>query len=350
MITKPLWEMSVSSPTLYMKTAFIHRLGAYGDLLHASHLPRLIKEYYKVDKLDFETSIRGIQILQNNPYIDNLSFVEAEGPNAMDRNTLFTRWEDLKDRYDLFFNLINTIEVKYCCNETDQRYYRNDEYRRSKCGEMNFYDAMTFSCNLPETYYGIRGELYYSETEHETAKQRMIKWKEEYNADWLILVALSGSSMHKRFQSAESVCNKILMKYPEALIVLTGDEACLCDEFKHSRIISKINKWNFRTVALMVKYFDFYIGPETGLTCVAHLWDTPTLQLLTAASWDNHIKYAKNAYWVQADCACSPCHKNPVTYYGCTLKNEVPLCVESFSEDKIMTEVEKAYVNRSKNA
>lgn len=322
----------------------IYRLGAYGDVLHASHLPRLIKEYYKVDRLDFETSIRGYQILQQNPYIDNLIVLKPENG---DRNTLITKWKYLEDKYDLFFNLIYSIEKQYCCNEDDQRYYRNNKYRRERCGKINFYDVMTESCNLPDVYLGTRGELYYPKSEHERAKIWMEKIKEKYNADWLILVCLSGSSMHKRFQSAESISRKILAKYPGAFIVLTGDKDCLCDEFKDERILSKVAKWNFRTVALMVKYFDFVISPETGLVCVAHLWDTPTLQLLTAASWDNHIKYAQNAYWVQSDAPCSPCHKNPVSYYGCTRKDGVPLCVTSFDEDKIMKKVEEAYVSRS---
>lgn len=328
-----------------MKTAMIYRLGAFGDVLHASHLPRLVKEYYKVDKLDFETSTRGYQILQQNPFIDNLTTIN---PNDMDKNDLFSLWNHLEDTYDLFFNLINTIEETYCCNENNYRYYMNDKFRREKCGKMNFYDSGTKACGLPDSYLGTRGELYYPKEEHGIAKKRIGIWRKQYEADWIILICLSGSSMHKRFECVESICRKILKKYPKVLIVLTGDKNCHSQVFKHPRVISKIDIWNFRTVALMVKYFDFVISPETGLVCVSHMWDTPTLQLLTAASWDNHIKGAKNAYWVQSDALCSPCHKNPVTYYGCTRKDEVPLCVVSFSEDKIMAKVEEAYVNRPK--
>jgi len=324
-----------------MKRAYIHRLGAFGDVLHASHLPRLIKEYYKVDQLDFETSTRGYSVLQGNPYIDNLYVMDIKENNA---EILNTKWQYLKDEYDLFFNLIATIELEYCCNDSDQRYYRNNTYRRSRCGKESFYDVMTASCNLPESYYGTRGELYYTEEEHTLARNRIAKIKKDFDADWIILVCPSGSSMHKKFVCMESICKKILDKYPKSCIVLTGGKDELVDEFKHPRVLSKINKWNLRTVALMVKYFDFYIGPETGLTCTAHMWDIPALQLLTAASWDNHIKGAKNAYWVYSDVPCSPCHKNAQRYYGCTIKNNLPLCVTSFDEDKIMAKVEEAYV------
>ena len=285
-----------------------------------------------------------MQILQNNPYINTLTAVDH---TKLDRATLFTKWKYMEDEYDLFFNLINTIEVEYCCNETDQRYYRNNKYRRERCGKMNFYDVMTAACNLPEVYYGTRGELYYAQEDHDKAKAWIAKTKAKYGADWIILVCLSGSSLHKRFPQAESICRRILAKYPGSFIVLTGDKDCLPQTFNGDRILSKVDKWNFRTVALMAKYFDFVISPETGLVCVSHLWNTPTLQLLTAASWDNHIKYAQNAYWVQSDAPCSPCHKNPVMYYGCTRRDGLPLCVRSFDEEKIMAKVEEAYVSRA---
>ena len=328
-----------------MKTCFIHRLGAFGDVLHASHLPRLIKEYYKVDRLDFETSTRGHIVLQGNPYIDNLIVSAIREDNS---DILLTKWAYFKDEHDLFFNLVFTIEQEYCCNDTDQKYYRTDKYRRERCGKMSFYDVMTEACGIPESYYGTRGELYYTAEEHAIAKSSIEKLKKKYNADWIILLCFSGSSLHKKFVDAEVISRMILEKYPNSCIILTGSKDELCNVFEHPRVESKIGKWNLRTVALMVKYFDFYIGPETGLTCVAHLWDIPALQLLTAANWDNHIKGAKNAYWVQSDAPCSPCHKNAQRYYGCSIKNDMPLCVSSFDKNKIMAKVEEAYVIHTK--
>jgi len=207
---------------------------------------------------------------------------------------------------------------------------------------------MTKFCELPDKYLGTRGHLWYPDKLHEDAKRWAQKTKERHDADWLILVCVSGSSLHKRFQQVDSIVHKILKKYPRSLIVLTGDEDCHDLEPKHDRIVSKIGDsgWNFRTVALNCKYCDFVISPETGLVCVSHSWDTPTLQLLTAASWDNHIKYAKNAYWVRSPIFCSPCHKSPQRYYGCPTKDKLPACV-FFNEDEIMVKVEEAYNERS---
>ena len=200
---------------------------------------------------------------------------------------------------------------------------------------------MTKACNLPDKYLGTRGGLFYEDKDHQDA----IKWvdsvREKYGVEKVILVNLSGTSLHKKFVQAESVSRKILERYPKAFIITTGDEYCKDQDFQGERILSKVAKWNFRTVALMTKYMDLTISVETGLPLIAHSWDAPCLQLLTAASYENHIMGAKNAYWLQAPIPCSPCHKNPHDYFGCPTKDNMPACV-FFDESKILDKVGEA--------
>lgn len=318
-----------------MKTCFISRFGGYGDILHASHLPELIKDYYKVDHITFETNYQGYQILQGNPFIDNLIYVPAD---KLTDNRLRKNWDWCEETYDLAFNLIYTIELAVCCNENDSRYYRNSDYRRNSFGRLSYYDVMTRACNLPDNYLGRRGKLYYQDADHLAAQEEVSKTKSKYGADRLILINLSGSSLHKKFMQAESIGRKILAKYPSTILFLTGDEACKDQVFTGDRIISWVGKRNFRSVALMTKYLDLTISVETGLPLVAHSWDAPCLQLLTAASPANHTSGAKNAYFVQSPVVCSPCHKNPHEYWGCPTKENMPACV-FFDEDKIMEQV-----------
>jgi len=322
-----------------MKTCFISRMGGIGDVLHTSHLPKLIKEYYKVDKIDFETNYQGFHVLTDNPYIDNLEFVDVTKLRA---NRMLKHLEHNKETYDLTFDFSNKIEKMYCTNENDQRYYRSTNWRRENLGKKSYYDVMTDAAGLPESYYGNRGQLYYSDEHHKLAKLWVIKAKQDHNSDFLVLINLSGSTLHKKFIQVEDVCKKILQHIPTARIYLTGDEDCKSQLFKMPRVKSMIGKWNFRTVALQCKYMDLTISCESGLALIAHSWDAPTLQLLTAASWDNHVKYSKNAYWVQAETVCSPCHRNPREFYGCPIKDEHPACI-FFDEDKILSKVGEAY-------
>ena len=326
-----------------MKTCFVSRLGGAGDIMHCAHLPELIKEHYGVTHLTWETNHHGMHILSGNPFIDDLQMVDV---SKMTFNRMFKNLEDSRERFDLVFDLSNTIEKAYCTNENDQRYYRSDKWRRENLGTKSYYDVMVDAVGLPDSYYGTRGKLYFSDKEHDHAKNTVINRKIELGCDYAVLINLSGSTLHKKFVQAESISRKILERFPKAYIVLTGDEHCKDQVFRGDRILNRVGEWNFRTVALRCKYMDLTISLESGLALIAHSWDAPTLHLLTAASFDNHVKYAKNAYWLQAETACSPCHRNPREYFGCPVKDSHPACV-FFGEDKIMEKVEEALEHSS---
>ncbi len=316
------------------KTCFISRLGGAGDVLHAAHLPELIKLHYGVDHITWETNEHGMHILTGNPFIDELQFIDV---NKMTSNRMTKNLEWAQETYDMVFDFSNTIERAYCTNENDWRYYTSDKWRRENLNK-NYYDVMVDAAGLPDSYYGNRAKLYYTDEQHKQAQDWIDEKHKKY--DEVILVNLSGSTLHKKFIQAESVCRKILDKYNNSLIILTGDKYCEGQVFKHERVISYVGSENngFRQVALKTKYVDLTISLESGLILCAHSWDAPALQLLTAASYDNHIKYAKNAYWLQAKPACSPCHKNPRDYFGCPVIDKHPACIY-FDEDSIMESV-----------
>jgi ADP-heptose:LPS heptosyltransferase len=322
-----------------MKTAFISRMGGIGDVLHAAHLPMLIKKHFGVDHITFESNYQGFHVLLNNPYIDDLQFVDV---TKLTDSRMTKHLEYQEEKCDMVFNLCNSIEKMYCTNENDQRYYRGQKWRRENLGSKSYYDVMVDFAGLPKSCYGIRPQLYYPQDEHVKAKDWVSKAKKKHDSDFVIIINLSGSTLHKKFVQAESVCEKVLEAIPSAMIYLTGDECCKDQEFKSDRVKSMVGDWNFRTVGLQCKYVDLTISFESGLALVAHSWDAPTLHLLTAASPDNHTKYAKNARWLQADVACSPCHRNPREYFGCPIKEEHPACV-FFDEEKILKEIKESY-------
>lgn len=322
-----------------MKTCFISRLGGIGDVIHAAHLPQLIKKHYGVDKIDFETNYNGFHILTNNPYIDDLQFVNV---NSMTFNRMNKHLEWAREKYDMVFDLANTIEKAYCSNENDHKYFRTTKWRQEHLGKKSYYDVMVDAVGLPDKYYGTRPTLYYPAEDSCKAKNWVKKVKEENDSDFVIIINLSGSTLHKKFIQVEEVSKMILERYPKALIYLSGDEHCTEQLFDMDRVISKVGTWNFRTVALQCNYVDLTISLESGLALVAHSWDAPTLQLLTAASYDNHVKYARNAWHIQSEVACSPCHRNPREFFGCPIREEHPECI-FFNIKEIIDKVGEAY-------
>ena len=61
-----------------MKKVLIIRYCAYGDAIHFSFLPRLLKGQ-GFDVVDLETNFKGFQLLESNPFIDKIYNAAREG-------------------------------------------------------------------------------------------------------------------------------------------------------------------------------------------------------------------------------------------------------------------------------
>lgn len=168
------------------------------------------------------------------------------------------------------------------------------------------------------------------------------KYLAKYSSKFKVLINLSGSSPHKAFVQAKEVIDKIIEAYPDAQVFTTGDKLSEGIDTDRPEVIKFSNKMPFRQVLLIAKYMNCVIGTESGMMVGASCHGTPTIQLLTAASKENHVKYAQNDYSLQSPARCSPCHKNPYDYWGCPTKDNYPLCV-FFDINRILEQIEKTH-------
>lgn len=326
------------------KRISIIRHGAYGDVIHCSHLPRLFKEK-GASFVRFEVNVKGHHILQQNPHIDELRFF-----NPQDSRWAGRSYEWLKRRIkaenedcDIVIDLGNSLERGYIAMEDMPEYYMSTEHRRDKYGSKNYYDIMNELCGLEER--GVTGEMYFSQEETNTIEEYLNK----YEGKTKILINLSGSLSQKVFVKWQEVVSDILAEYEDAIVWLTGDEECKTEIQKsmfasHDRVRNLAGKWKFRQVMCFAKYVNLVISPESGLAVAANAFNTPTIQMMTAANIQNHSIYAKNDYSIQSTAPCSPCHKGPYEFLGCPKKDNLPICTH-FEADRVMTQVRKALVN-----
>ena len=63
-----------------------------------------------MDRVDFETNYFGMHILKNNPFIDNLFYIDV---SKLTHNRMLKHLEHVREHYDLVFDLSNTIEKAY---------------------------------------------------------------------------------------------------------------------------------------------------------------------------------------------------------------------------------------------
>jgi ADP-heptose:LPS heptosyltransferase len=328
-----------------MKRALIFRLGAYGDILHLSFLPHLLKDK-GYDKVDVETGIKGYRILVNNPFIDNLAIYPSELLTGNEKKAVSTRHALQKHlkimslEYDNIFFLGGTIESAILKMEEQPEYYMHQKYRDS-FSKINYYDQTLLSAGFPEEQGKWQGEVYFTDEEHKAVEEYIDKYKDKFT----VLINVAGTSAHKQFVQAEEVARKILDKHKDALIITTGSREHESKNLKwldDKRVRTITGHQPFRQALLLAKHVNCVIGMESGLMVGANMWGTPTIQLMTAASLDNHPKYAKNDYSLQSPAYCSPCCKGPYQYIGCPVKDGHPLCVY-FDTKKILKQVDKIY-------
>lgn len=247
------------------------------------------------------------------------------------------------ENYDKVINLTNSIEYGAIAMEDQNIYYQSDRVRREAFGDINYYDIAIDMAGLPKELRGTTGEMYFKDSEVKVIEDWVSKYKDRFK----VLINLSGTSLHKIFINAKGVAEEIRRKYGDAVVILTGDKTCEPYDFsKEVGCISTVGKNSIRHVILLAKYMDCVIGCESGLMVASNMWETPTIQLLTAANHNNHPKYAQNDYSMQSNIRCSPCHKGPYKYLGCPKTNNYPACIYGFPTADIMKRVDHIYASR----
>lgn len=306
-------------------------------MVHVTHIPRLLKEN-GYDFVGFSTGKRGLEILKNNPFINQVHYAElGEFTKTLGIEYFNTRLMTIGREYDRVINLNQIIEVGALPGQFQKEYFL-DQKTRDRMGSDNYYDIATKACGFPHRVGKYRGELFFSQSEEEMVDKFLMKFRGKFK----VLINLSGSSPHKVFVQAKEVIDRIMDKYPDAQVFTTGDKLSEGIDSQRKGVIRFSGKMPFRQVLLIAKYVNCVIGTESGMMCGASCHGTPTIQLLTAASKENHVKYADNDFSLQSPARCSPCHKNPYDYWGCPTKDNYPLCV-FFEVDKIMDQVERIH-------
>lgn len=344
-----------------MKKALISRFGAFGDHIHCSHIPRLLKENEGFDVVDFQYNFKGIPIYANNPFIDKHIQFEPTMRPICDYPVSFIQkrlnYIAESGKYDRVIDLQNSIERGYMAMENMNEYYRDSAYRRKKYGQLNYYDVSTIAAGYPQ-YIGMVGDLHFTEYEEKFVKDL---YERLYKDKFVIVLNLSGSSKQKLFLDAEKVITQFLSTHKDAVCITVGDEDCRkLLEFKGERIINRSGFFNedksidkdgnegypFRQSMMMAKFANLCMGYESGLMVASTLLGTPTLQLMTAASIKNHGGDFPNDYSLQSPIYCSPCHKGPYSFIGCpkidVLDEKYPACIK-FNPEAILMRMERVY-------
>jgi len=330
-----------------MKKAYMRRYGAYGDLIHATHIPRLLKEKEGFDYVAVEYNPKGMAVWANNPFIDNHIHFDPYQPPICDYPASFLqkRMDVIvrEGNYDHCIDLNGSLEYGYIAMEDDNIYYQHESVRRERFGKWNYYDQNTIFAGYPQ-HVGMVGELFF--TDEERAMVENI-FNREYKDNFVVIANLSGTSKHKLFYDAKRIISSFLDKHPESVCITMGDKDSADNlEFDHPRVIKRSNIYPMRQSLLMTEYADMVISAESGLPVMSTLSGTATVQIMTAASIKNHGGDFPNDFSIQSTIACSPCHKGPYDYIGCPMFDHLgikyPKCIK-INAELLLNRMEEAY-------
>lgn len=323
-----------------MKKVLVIRLGAIGDLIMITPLLKQLKK----DGYHVTVCVKpyAAQILQNNPNVDVL--IED---NPLNDGTLENHWEKMGQGYDKVINLSGSLEGNLMPMQSSELAKAPKEERHKRCNR-NFYDETMVWGGYPKIT-GQNGELFFSKIEENLAK----KLKHNFAGKFLILWALSGSSIHKAYPFAYHVITALTKKYPDVVVITTGDEICqiLEKDLINNPSVKCYSGAPIRKTMLLTKYVDCVVGPDTGIMHAAGCYATPKIILMSANTEKNISKYWPNQKTLHGECDCYPCHKLIYNASGCVLDErlETPKCMVSLEPAKVFRAVEEVYTKWAKD-
>jgi ADP-heptose:LPS heptosyltransferase/predicted SAM-dependent methyltransferase len=335
------------------KTACVFRAGGFGDMIQAANIfPELKRQGYHVTVV---TTPGGHDIVREDPHIDDFVILD---PDLVPNHELPLYWEALAKRYDKFVQLSESVEgtllampgrANHMWPQAVRQVVLNKNYLEwtSYLAELPYYSEARFYPTAEEAGKA-RGFLTAIQLARRPQKDLMIGMASP--KVFTIMWALAGSSVHKFTPHMDAVVARILTDIPEAVIILTGDEACQileCGWELEPRVYRESGKMGIRDTLALAQKVDLVIGPETGvLNAVAFEEDVAKVIMLSHSSKENLTKHWFNTRTLApAGTSCYPCHR---LHYGrayCNIDEATGAakCQVDITPAAIFDEVEAVY-------
>ena len=337
------WDFVDPTPWMNLDrpTVCVVRYGAIGDAMQAaSVLYELKKQGYHVTWL-CEKKVH--HVLKHDPRID--AFLVQDKGQVPER-WLPEYWRVLSERFEKFVNLCEATEGSLLTIPGRANHRWPHELRHEMCNK----NYLEFSAQLAELPFHPQHKFYPTDEERARAEARYASCREAVNADpYIVVWALSGSSCHKFYPHQDEVIARILLEIPEAVVYLTGDEACKILEVgweNEPRVRCTSGEGDIRDALALAQVADLVVGPETGTLNAVAFDGNAKIVLLSHSSAENLTKHWVNTESLEpVDTPCFPCHRLHYTTEFCHINDETgaALCATNISASRAWDAVKRAY-------
>lgn len=292
------YDCRIEKPT---KTCAVLRFGAFGDSVQSSSiLPQLKKMGYHITYI---TQPRGYEVIKHEPLVDEFILLD---PDQIPNPWLGTYFEHLNTRYDKVVNLSESVEGTFLAVPGRTLWYWPTQARHA-----------VMDRNYTEIAHAVAGIRYTKPEMRFVATAQEQAWARatlDAIGGWpKILWVLAGSSFHKMWPHMDAVIARVLLRWPGAQIIFSGDEWCKVLEkpwVNEKRVHCKSAEWSIRESLAVAQQCDIVVGPETGIMSAVAMLPMPKVVLLSHSSVENLTKDWHNTYSVYSmKTPCWPCHR-----------------------------------------
>ena len=317
-------------------TVCLIRYGGFGDGLQISSIFPLLKQQgFRVCVNVTETCYK---VLKHDPNIDELLIQDT---NQIPVEELPEYWEKLSFLFTKFVNLNGVIEQGLLCLRGQDIYTAPHLERHNKLNK-NYSEVLH---KKAEVEYIFKGKFHPSSSEISWVKKQRKKMRLSPRT-YDIVIALSGSSVHKAYPYMDSVIAKLLLKYSNTRIIMVGDESCKILEHgweKENRIFLRSGRWDIRRTLAFAQQADMVLGPETGVLNAVSSEDVAKVCLLSHSSKENLTKHWVNSTpMYPSDVHCYPCHMMHYGFSNCNRDDHTggAMCAASIDPNEVLLAIE----------
>ena len=300
-------------------------------------LPALKAEGYHITA---HVNKGGAEVIKHDPRVDKIVLHET---NSIDIEQLGDYWELLSHHFDKFINLSGSIEDNLLIPAGSPKWRAwNKATRQANC-DRNYYDE-TISWagyDADNWSFGKNPVLHFTKAEHSWAR----RFRKKYKKKFIIMWALSGSSLHKSYPYTEYILRELLYEYEDIMVIFVGDMVCELLQFSHPRVKGYSGQWRIRRSLLMTGYVDCVVGPETGVLNAAAGHDTPKLIFLSHSTHKNLSEHWTNVTPLHSLVKCYPCHVLHYTLETCPIDSQLktPICMTKLPAKAVYNALEEEY-------
>lgn len=287
------------------KTCAVVRYGAIGDLLQASSVFAGLKaQGYHVT---LYTSPSQDIVVRHDPNIDEFYVQDRD---QVPNQCLGEYWDYHRKKYDKWVNLSESVEGSFLAMP-GRAYHMFPPALRHSLLNRNYLEIQHEIAQVPHV---PRVHFYATLEEKEWASKQKNKI-----GGFVIVWQLAGSSVHKWFDGLDASVASIMLDFPQAHVVLTGDEKAQLLERgweKEPRVHRRAGQWSIRETLAFCDIADLVIGPETGVMSSVSQRPMPKVVFLSHSTDENLTRDWINTHAIASENTTCPGRG----------KNEAPAC------------------------